>query len=103
MSRRAVGLSVKAHELAIKLTFISEPVKSVWTSASKYTGGQYGVLASPKAEYSSFEPISEFIFFFWRLTLSYSSRSAVFPFAAFDVPPRAQYDISEVSPKMLRE
>ena len=56
-------MSVKAHELAIKLTFISEPVKSVWTSASKYTGGQYGVLASPKAEYSSFEPINEFIFF----------------------------------------
>ena len=97
-----MGLSVKAHELAIKLTFISEPVKSVWTSASKYTGRQYGVLASPKAEYSSFEPINVF-YIFWRLSLSYSSRSVVLPFSAFDVPPRGQYDISEVSPKMLWE
>ena len=32
-----MDLSVKAHELAIKLTSISEAVKSVGTSASSYT------------------------------------------------------------------
>ena len=35
-----LDLSVKAHELAIKLTSISEAVKSVWTSASTYTDQQ---------------------------------------------------------------
>ena len=29
---------IKAHELAFKLTSISEAVKSVWTSASRYSG-----------------------------------------------------------------
>ena len=35
-----LDLSVKAHELVIKLTSISEAVKSVWTSVSTYTGQQ---------------------------------------------------------------
>ena len=34
------ALFVKAHELVIKLTSISEAIKSVWTSASTYTGRQ---------------------------------------------------------------
>ena len=36
------------------------------------------------------------VFYFWRETLSYSLRSVVFTFTAFDVSPRGRYDFSEV-------
>ena len=40
VAKKLLDLSVKAHELAIKLTSISEAVKSVGTSPSRYTGRQ---------------------------------------------------------------
>ena len=38
--KELLDLSLKAHELAMKVTSVSEAVESVWTSASTYMGQQ---------------------------------------------------------------